>query len=141
MMHSAADTDLGPLSWVKGEIDLALGRSAEALDIALAGDNAQLRFAHTHLHQAHGALSIVGLDGLTQFSEALEQLVGELNAENVTEERIALARRAIAAMRQFLDELVAGSANQPLRLMPLYEQIQVARGQPKPAPSELFFPI
>jgi chemosensory pili system protein ChpA (sensor histidine kinase/response regulator) len=140
MMHSAADTDLGPLSWVKGEIDLALGRSAEALDIALAGDNAQLRFAHTHLHQAHGALSIVGLDGLTQFSEALEQLVGELNAENVTEERIALARRAIAAMRQFLDELVAGSANQPLRLMPLYEQIQVARGQPKPAPSELFFP-
>ncbi|MBK8338277.1 MAG: Hpt domain-containing protein [Sterolibacteriaceae bacterium] len=140
MMHSAADTDLGPLSWVKGEIDLALGRSAEALDLASDGDNAQLRFAHTHLHQAHGALSIVGLDGLTQFSEALEQLVGELTADNVTGERIALAKRAIGAMRQFLDELVAGSANQPLRLMPLYEEIQLARGQPKPARSELFFP-
>lgn len=140
MMHSAADTDLGPLSWVKGEIDLALGRSAEALTLATDGDNSQLRFAHTHLHQAHGALSIVGLDGLTQFSEALEQLVGELNGDSATADRIALAKRAIAAMRQFLDELAAGSANQPLRLMPLYEQIQVARGQPKPARSELFFP-
>ena len=140
MMHSAADTDLGPLSWVKGEIDLALGRSAEALTLATAGDNDQLRFAHTHLHQAHGALAIVGLDGLTQFSEALEQLVGELTAESATADRIALSKRGIAAMRQFLDELAAGSANQPLRLMPLYEEIQVARGQPKPARSELFFP-
>lgn len=140
MMHSAADTDLGPLSWVKGEIDLALGRSAEALSQVVAGDDAQLRFAQSHLHQAHGALSIVGLDGLTQFSESLEQLVGSLTAEGANEDRIALARRGIAAMRQFLDELTAGSANQPLRLMPLYEEIQIARGQPKPARSELFFP-
>ena len=140
MMHSAADTDLGPLSWVKGEIDLALGRSAEALTLASAGDNSQLRFAHTHLHQAHGALSIVGLDGLTQFSEALEQLVGELTADGATADRIALAKRAIAAMRQFLDELATGSANQPLRLTPLYEDIQIARAQPKPAGSDLFFP-
>lgn len=140
MNLGAADTDLGPLSWVKGEIDLALGRSLDALSRAAEGDEFQLRAAQTHLHQAHGALSIVGLDGLTQFSEALEQLVGSLGEDASLPDRIELAKRAIAAMRQFLDDVAAGAPNQPLRLMGLYEEIQSARGLSAPSPSELFFP-
>jgi len=140
MNLGAAETDLGPLSWVKGEIDIALGRSFDALSLAAEGDQAQLRTAQTHLHQAHGALSIVGLDGLTQFSEALEQLIGSMADGPGTPDGIALARRSISALRQFLDDLAAGSPNQPLRLGGLYEEIQIARGQPAPAPSDLFFP-
>ena len=30
-MNAASEFDLGPLTWVKGEIDLALTRAAEAL--------------------------------------------------------------------------------------------------------------
>jgi chemosensory pili system protein ChpA (sensor histidine kinase/response regulator) len=140
MNLGAAETDLGPLSWVKGEIDIALGRSSDALSLAAEGDQGQLRTAQTHLHQAHGALSIVGLDGLTQFSEALEQLIGGMADGSLASGAIALARRSISALRQFLDDLAAGAPNQPLRLASLYEEIQIARGLPAPAPSDLFYP-
>jgi chemosensory pili system protein ChpA (sensor histidine kinase/response regulator) len=39
------------------------------------GDLGQIRFCRTHLHQVQGALTIVGLDGVTQFAEALESLL------------------------------------------------------------------
>ncbi len=57
-MSFAADIDLGPLIWVKGEIDLAFARTSDALTRFAASptETAQLRFAHTHLHQARGAL-------------------------------------------------------------------------------------
>ncbi|MBL8454517.1 MAG: hypothetical protein JNK97_17420 [Zoogloea sp.] len=85
-MSSAHELDLGPLTWVKGEIDLALERSETALaEAGSAPDRlGRIKFAQTHLHQAHGALSIVGLDGLTQFSEHVDRLLGELAAGQVS---------------------------------------------------------
>jgi len=135
--------DLGPLIWVRGEIDLALMRAAEAL-----GENGhepgaeQLKFAQTHLHQARGALAIVGLDGLTHFSDALEQLFADWHAGRLASTRGAagLARRAISAIRSHLDELVAGGADQPMRLMPMYRDLMALRGESVVVPSELFFP-
>jgi hypothetical protein len=64
--------DIGPLSWVKGEIDLALERAGAALS-APAGK--ELAAACNHLHQAHGALAIVGLM-ITEFSQALKNFPG-----------------------------------------------------------------
>ena len=135
--------DLGPLIWVRGEIDLALMRAAEALG---DGDHEpgaeQLKFAQTHLHQARGALAIVGLDGLTHFSDALEQLFADWHAGRLAGTRGAagLARRAISAIRNHLDELVAGGADQPMRLMPMYRDLMALRGESVVVPSELFFP-
>ena len=63
-MTHANEPDLGPLTWVKGEIDAALERAREALAQGDAGsDGAGLQFAQTHVHQVRGALAIVGLDG------------------------------------------------------------------------------
>ena len=65
-MNAAIEFDLGPLTWVKGEIDLALQRAEEALDQYESGaDGTPLKFCRTHVHQVFGALSIVGLDGVT----------------------------------------------------------------------------
>ena len=65
-MTARADFDVGPLSWVKGEIDHAIQRAQEALRAFAAdsADAAQLKASQSHLHQAHGALSIVGLEGI-----------------------------------------------------------------------------
>ena len=73
-MNTRADFDVGPLSWVKGEIDLAMQRGLESLHAFAANprDGAKIKSAQTHLHQAHGALQIVGLDGVTRVSEELE---------------------------------------------------------------------
>ena len=143
-MSSAHELDLGPLTWVKGEIDLALERATTALaEAGTAPDRlGRIKFAQTHLHQAHGALSIVGLDGLTQFSEQLDRLLGELAGKQVvfTPEVAKLATRCIAAVGNYLDELTRGQPDQALRLFNLYAELATARGQERPSPSELFFP-
>lgn len=144
-MSEVMELDLGPLTWVKSEIDLALSRAAEALSTAAANPataDTQVQFAQTHLHQACGALSIVGLDGLTQFTSTLEQLLGEIARGELPAEGavLALCQRCLAATGNYLEELVHGTPDQPLRLMPLYTQIAAARKQPAPSGSELFFP-
>lgn len=143
-MAATTDLDLGPLSWVKGEIDLALGRAHEALGkfSENPGDSAQLKFARTHLHQAHGALSIVGLDGVTQFSETIEQLLSDIESGKVAATPAAgeLGQRAITAIRHYLDEVASGMPNQPLKLLSIYRDLLAARGVERVASSDLFFP-
>ena len=137
------DLDIGPLSWVKGEIDLALERAGLALAAHAtdpAGDN--LQKARASMHQAHGALAIVGLDGITEFADAIEKLLGALGDNAVPEgdAAIAAAQGGFNALRGYLDDLVAGHPNQPLKLFGPYRTMAVARGQPAPGPAELFFP-
>ena len=147
-MNAAMEFDVGPLTWVKSEIDLALERADQALQqyTAGAGDGAgdltQIKFCRTHLHQVQGALTIVGLDGVTQFAEALESLLEatEQNRRPADAACVALAQRALAAIRHYLDDLISGQPNQPLRLLPLYREVQTARGQERISATDLFFP-
>ena len=143
-MAATTDLDLGPLSWVKGEIDLALGRAHEALGkfVGDTADSAQLKFARTHLHQAHGALSIVGLDGVTQVSEAIELLLAAVEDGQVAATPAVgeLAQKAITAIRQYLDEVASGVPNQPLKFLDVYRDLLTARGTERVASSDLFFP-
>ncbi|KAI5914742.1 Hpt domain-containing protein [Thauera sp. 2A1] len=143
-MTNAIETDLGPLNWVKGEIDAALARAREALEQAgSAGDPAvRVQFAQTHLNQVRGALSIVGLDGLTQFAEAAGLLLGDM-ARGVVQpdgHNLGVGLRALAALGNYLEELVQGVPDQPLRLAPLHDAIAAARGQPSGGALDLFHP-
>ena len=75
-----SDFDLGPLTWVKTEIDHSLNQARENLDklAANAADRAPVKYILTHLHQATGALAMVGLAAATRFNEELEKLVSFL---------------------------------------------------------------
>ncbi|MDR0378443.1 MAG: Hpt domain-containing protein [Candidatus Accumulibacter sp.] len=143
-MNATVEFDAGPLTWVVGEIDLALKRAVSALD--QYGDNApdstRLRFCRTHLHQVRGALTIVGLDGVTQFVEALEGLLETIEAQAcpADDASLALARNALEAVGAYLREVADGQADQPLRLLPLYRKIQSARGVRRHSAADLFFP-
>jgi chemosensory pili system protein ChpA (sensor histidine kinase/response regulator) len=142
MTHATAP-DLGPLTWVKGEIDAALSRAREILDRGAAdADPAGLQFAQTHLHQVRGALAIVGLDGLTQFADALEQLLGDMARETVPADapRRTLARRSLAVIGNYLEELTHGAPDQALRLAEPYMALAAARGQADASPADLFHP-
>jgi len=147
-MNAQTDFDIGPLTWVKSEIDLALERADQALQevaASLAVDSAdlgQVRFCRTHLHQVQGALTIVGLDGVTQFTEALESLLEAIERQEhaCSLERVELAQRAMASLRHYLDDLIGGQPNQPLRLLPLYRELQAARGLQRALATDLFFP-
>ena len=147
-MTVATEFDVGPLTWVKSEIDLALERAVQALQqftASVAAGNAdltQIKYCRTHLHQVQGALTIVGLDGVTQFAEAVESLLEsvEQQTQRADEALISLAQRALAAIAHYLDDLTIGLPNQPLRLLSLYREIQAARGEQRFSATDLFFP-
>src|SRR4029078_2439622 len=75
LSETAGEFDLGPLSWVQGEIDEALTRGADALSAFRGnpGDNASLKQARAHVHQAAGAIQMVGLDAVVAFTDEIER--------------------------------------------------------------------
>ncbi len=147
-MNAATEFDVGPLTWVKSEIDLALERADQALQqytasvMAGPGDLTQIKFCRTHLHQVQGALTIVGLDGVTQFAEAVEAMLEAIEqlVRPAGETSIDLVRRALAAIGHYLDDLINSQPNQPLRLLSLYREVQAARGIERVSATDLFFP-
>jgi chemosensory pili system protein ChpA (sensor histidine kinase/response regulator) len=137
------DLDIGPLSWVKGEIDLALERAGQSLAAHAADPSGdELKKACAGMHQAHGALAIVGLEGITEFAAAIEQLLAALADGSAPDAAAAIeaAQAGFAALRGYLDDLMAGHPDQPLKLFIPYRTMAVARGQLAPGPVALFFP-
>lgn len=137
------DLDIGPLSWVKSEIDLALERTSAALVAHLANPGGkELADARGHLHQANGALAIVGLAGISEFCDSIEQLVISLAEGNTpwTEEAAATVQLGLSTLRGYLDGLMGGEPNQPLKLLPAFQSLLLARGLAAPEPAALFFP-
>ncbi|HJV88125.1 MAG TPA: Hpt domain-containing protein [Noviherbaspirillum sp.] len=138
--------DTGPLSWVIGEIREALNRSRSAIIEALGQDaEAQmtsLRHAKTYLHQAHGALQIVDVDGIAIITETVEDLLdrvdaGQLSLNQGLTDAIGGGYQALI---EYLDELMSGMPHQPVRLFPYYRALLEARGAERIHPADLFFP-
>jgi chemosensory pili system protein ChpA (sensor histidine kinase/response regulator) len=135
--------DTGPLSWVIGEIRDALASAGAALrDAAGRSVPAQptlLLHAKTHLHQAHGALQMVDVAGVGLLTRAAEQVLdrfkdGALACDGVTAQPVAEAFQAVS---EYLDELLAGHAPQPLRLFPYHRALQELLGAQRIHPSDL----
>lgn len=143
-MNAATEFDVGPLTWVKSEIDLALDRADRALQQYSddAGDLTQIKFCRTHLHQVQGALTIVGLDGVTQFAEAVEALLDSVEHQEApaAERSVVLARQSLSAIGHYLDGLINGQPNQPLRFLSLYREVQAQRGLQRVSATDLFYP-
>ena len=97
------DFDLGPLTWVKTEIDHSLAQARENLDklAASPAERAPVKYILTHLHQATGALAMVGLAAATRFNEELEKLVAFLETEDAARVPARGRRRPVAASPHF----------------------------------------
>ncbi|GAB3391644.1 hybrid sensor histidine kinase/response regulator [Massilia agri] len=135
--------DTGPLSWVIGEIRDALGRSGTALrDAASRSQEAQptlLLHAKTHLHQAHGALQMVDVEGVNVLGGAAEKLIDRFKDGQLpcTPDTVKVVQDAYQALVEYLDELLAGSPQQPARLFPYYRDVQDKLGVERIHPSDL----
>ena len=130
--NPASDFDLGPLTWVKTEIDHSLNQARENLDklAAKTDDRAPVKYILTHLHQATGALAMVGLGAATRFNEELEKLVAFIETTDATHlpGDVAAAKKGISALSTYLDGLIGGQADHPLRLLaPYLERLHVAQ--------------
>jgi chemosensory pili system protein ChpA (sensor histidine kinase/response regulator) len=143
-MNAITEFDVGPLTWVKGEIDQALTRVREDLakfsaDVA---DASPLRFCLTHLHQVTGALQMVGMEGVARVTGEIEHLVSAIEKQEVAPEqgRLDLINQAIDTLSRFLDEVLAGEPYRPLALFPVYSDLLRSRNAERPCESDLFFP-
>ena len=142
-MSATTDFDIGPLTWVKPEIDLALKEALEKLaSFKVGGDTTPIKHCYTYLHQASGALQMVGLDGAGRFADAMEKLLAALEKQQIDAnvEHIELLKESIDSLSKYLNGLAAGEADIPLRLFPEYKRLLEARGVEKIVESELFFP-
>ena len=141
---TAPEFDLGPLSWVQGEIDNALSRGVEALATFKTSprDATALKQARAHIHQAAGAIQMVGLDAVTAYTDELERQLIRIEELPPPEAHAAcdLVDRACRKLKFFLDEVVGGANPVPLKLFPEYELMQQARGVKAAAPTDLFYP-
>jgi len=141
---SAASVDLGPLSWIHPEVNNALTRSLDNLSAFRANptDLLLLKQARTQVHQASGAIHMVGLDAVVAYTDEIERQLArldELEADEIPG-ACTLVDRACRRLAIFLDEIVGGAPAQPLKLFPEYEAMQLARGVEAASPSDLFFP-
>ena len=138
------DFDLGPLTWVKTEIDHSLDQARENLDKLTANpaDRGPVKYILTHLHQATGALAMVGLAAATRFNEELEKLVSFIEGEDAVRlpAAVAAAKKGISALSAYLDMLLGGHADHPMRLLAPYLELNHARGQNDASEGDLFFP-
>jgi chemosensory pili system protein ChpA (sensor histidine kinase/response regulator) len=135
--------DSGPLTWVKDQIDQLLNSVLENLQTVQANmdDTSPLRFSQTHLYQATGALDMVGLEGCKRYCNELEKLAAKLEKKtlNATPDIIAAFTQAVKTLQSYLQDLLNGSPDIPLRLYPSLSPIVAAQGETLEE-SELFFP-
>ena len=144
-MSAAKDEyDVGPLTWVKPEIELALRRADEGITqlSVNAGDPDTARTILAHLHQVSGALLMVGLEPIAQLSEAMEKLVEPLGEGGLAigPEMIGAVRGAITALNQYLEGLMRGEPHRPLMLFSAYKKVVTAIGSDKASEVDLFYP-
>lgn len=138
--------DAGSLSWVMGEIREALNRSKAAVVDAVAQDQearvTTLRQAKSFLHQAHGALQIVDIDGVAIITETSEDLLDRLESAQIelTPEVAQVIENAYQALVEYLEELLSGVPHQPVRLFPYYKSLLELRSAERIHPADLFFP-
>ena len=138
--------DIGPLSWVKSEIEHSLTETRTHLETLAGnpGDAKAFKYAASHLHQVTGALTMVGLGAATRFNEEVEKLVGSLesdpDARAQAPQRISTALKAAASLSAYLDSLMAGEPDRPMLLARAYLEVNKARGASGASEVDLFSP-
>jgi chemosensory pili system protein ChpA (sensor histidine kinase/response regulator) len=147
-----AVNDLGPLAWVLDELRKSLDGSAKALkrfvrDAELARgsdlaalDASQLRIARQQLHQAVGALEMVGLGAPALLLRAMEAAVQKFiqRPELCSQDAAAKVELASFALTEYLEGVLADKPVSAVSLFPQYRDVQGLVGADRIHPADLW---
>lgn len=147
-----AVNDLGPLAWVLDELRKSLDGATKAIrrfvrDAELARgsdleslDASQLRIARQQLHQAVGALEMVGLGAPAKVLRAMEALAQKFvqRPESCSEEAAVKVERASFALVEFLEGVLRGKQASPVALFPQYRDVLDLVGEDRIHPADLW---
>jgi len=101
-----------------------------------------IRDCKNYIHQLDGLFEMLGLSSIKVVSEKMEQLVEALiNKKAAPSEQICDAlKQSSKALLYYLNELIDGKEENPLRLFPAYRGLMQAYGFENAPESDLFFP-
>lgn len=144
--------DLGPLAWVLEELHKSLDGASKALkrfvrEAALAKgaelealDASQLRLARQQLHQAAGALEMVGMSAPALLLRAMETVVQRFiqSPKQCTEQAGNQIELAGLALTAYLEDVLADKPVSAVSLFPQYRDIQSLIGADRVHPADLW---
>ncbi|WP_439684684.1 histidine kinase [Cupriavidus oxalaticus] len=146
-----AARDLSGLAWLAPSLRGALEDAAaelghyvdeirQAPEALGARDTTSLRLAGQHLHQAAGAVHIVGLRGTDPYCQALRRLLEAIDAGQLAADAQALAvfRAGVQALAEYVDDLMAGDDEAPLRLFQPYAGVLGQLREERVHPADLW---
>ena len=150
--HAPVLNDLGPLAWVFEELRKSLDSANKAIRRFLreheqsrqsdleAVDASALRMARQQIHQAVGALEVVGLAAPAQVLRGMEAAVQRFVQRPLTctDEAAAKVERASFALIEFLEAVLNGKSVHPVGLFPQYRDVQEIAGAERVHPADLW---
>jgi len=139
-----AAPDIAPLAWVIDEIRSSLTEAVNGLKAFLASkqDVDSLRNARSQVHQANGALQLLDLRGVALVTDAVEQVTRRFEAEpkDCLPAAVRSVETALTAVVAYLEALLSGRPNQPIRLFPYYRDVLLLNRASRVHPADLIFP-
>ena len=150
--NEPATHDLGPLAWVLEELRKSLTGAIKALrrfvrDAELARgsdlaalDASQLRIARQQLHQAVGALEMVGMPAPAKILRSMEALAQRFvqHPELCSDEAANKVERASFALTEYLEGVLKGKNASPVALFPQYRDVLELVGNDRVHPADLW---
>ncbi|MFW5330857.1 Hpt domain-containing protein [Hydrogenophaga sp. ZJX-1] len=144
--------DLGPLAWVFDELRKSLDGANKAVRRFVreseqsrhndldAVDPGSLRLARQQLHQAVGALEMVGLVSPAQVLRGMEAAVQRFvqRPQTCTEAAAAKVERAGFALMEYLQAVLSNKPMQPMALFPQYRDVQELAAAERVHPADLW---
>ena len=150
--NEMASNDLGPLAWVLDELRKSLDGATKAMrrfvrdaeqargsDLAEV-DSSQLRIARQQLHQAVGALEMVGLGAPAKVLRAMEALAQKFvqRPELCSDDAAARVERASFALTEYLEGVLKGKNASPVALFVQYRDVIELVGGDRVHPADLW---
>ena len=131
----SATQDYVALDWIKGEITQTLERAQYALEAVAEApeDKSHLRSCLTAIHEAHGTLKMVELEGPTQVAAEMEALAQALmNGASPDKARAQeILMQVILQMPNYLDRIQREQKDSPDFVIAAVNNLRVARGAAK----------
>ncbi|MDY0330846.1 MAG: Hpt domain-containing protein [Thiomonas sp.] len=148
---SAPETDMGPLAWLLDQISdnlqsarTALKRAAQQQDDGVLGsaqaEKTGLRSARTQVHQAAGAIELLGFFGAAKLMQAAENALDRLIDQPEKLDHAALQRfdAGFNALIDFLEAHRAGKNEPALKLYPQYRDLMELAQAERIHPADLW---
>ena len=121
------------LEWIRGELENTLHNAQVGLEaVSESADAAtSMRTCLTAIHQVHGTLKMVQLEGPTQMAAEMEQVAQSLMNTSITEVRLAqeTLMQAILQLPAYLDRLHREQEDSEKNYLPMVNSLRAVRGE------------